>query len=465
MSSFMDLQYDSDSDSANDLDFEPANSNSNSSGSVDSDSDQASNARDQNDTISNEDPNENIEAREIHASASIMENRAKPSPADLVDSSSLNSALPNKEKTLAVLDTPSTTAKVSNATVKEARPSPSPSKAKAPKKKLIATSASIKAIESSDPKTDQTAAVDDNAPAPDVIVKKKKGPKPGTKYKKRTPAGEKVAGKGKRAAVSGQDTVSKRGKTSKKVQEMVSESALQPSIRHTTIGLNSVPLDLEHPLEAFKWPYSPFTSEFRNQHALRNSMVQDTSSRLEELRKSNSIASVQLQQLDYQLQSNRQDLKTSLDEIQFRRSQLREMSAMAVDIVKRLCHPRISDQRTSGHLDHGQPTSAAPTRNLTTPPTSANHAEGTRPASVGAETSIELWRDEHKPPCQVSIDQAGLNEGLHLQAHQGQPPRQTQQEPLPILKRLNESNIRTFLEKMRELEKASIHSGVIGATS
>ena len=42
----------------------------------------------------------------------------------------------------------------------------------------------------------------------------------------------------------GQDTASKRGKTSKKAQEAVSEAALQSSIRQTTAGLNGFPLDL-----------------------------------------------------------------------------------------------------------------------------------------------------------------------------------------------------------------------------
>lgn len=192
-------------------------------------------------------------------------------------------------------------------------------------------------------------------------------------------------------------------------------------------------------------------------------MAQDTSLRLEELRKSNSVASHQLQQLDYQLQSNRQNLKISLDEIQFRRSQLRDMSVMAVDIVRRLCLPRISDQRSSEHLDNGQRTFAVPTRNLITPlPISTNHTDGARPSSVGPRIGGDSWEGEYKPSSQISMDQVEINGDPRLQRqpppHQGQPSQHVHQEHLSILKGLNESNIRTFLEKMRELDQASIRS-------
>lgn len=80
------------------------------------------------------------------------------------------------------------------------------------------------------------------------VVKKKKGPKPGTKYKKRAPAGEQGAQKGKRAATTtGRDTT-KRGKTNKKAQEATgaagSEAAILRSIRHTSAGPHNSLVDM-----------------------------------------------------------------------------------------------------------------------------------------------------------------------------------------------------------------------------
>ncbi|KAG0088559.1 hypothetical protein BGZ93_010354, partial [Podila epicladia] len=129
-------------------------------------------------------------------------------------------------------------------------------------------------------------------------------------------------------------TKAKPTKKASKPVSSVSSSAI--SSIHSPFGLPNTQIDMDHPLETFKWPYSPFTSEFKEQHRVRGKLAHDLRLAVQEIKGTNTYANQHLQDLDNRLQLSRQDLSTCLDEIQFRKSQLRDMSLMAVDIVKKL---------------------------------------------------------------------------------------------------------------------------------
>ncbi|KAF9965843.1 hypothetical protein BGZ70_003990 [Mortierella alpina] len=160
-------------------------------------------------------------------------------------------------------------------------------------------------------------AAPSDAPATEPVVeKKKKGPKKGTKYKKRTPATVDAAG-GKAA---------KPVKMSKKAAAAAAaaaeaEAALRAQQQTLNIGGRfGTRVDLD----------------FMSQHRARDKMASTLHQQVQEITTRNGQALDYLQELDHQLQLSRQDLRTSLDEIQFRKSQLRDMGLLAVDIVKKL---------------------------------------------------------------------------------------------------------------------------------
>lgn len=173
----------------------------------------------------------------------------------------------------------------------------------------------------------------------------------------------------------------------------------------------------DHPLETFKWPYSPFTSEFKEQHRARGKLAQDLRLAVQEIKGTNTHANQHLQDLDNRLQLSRQDLSTCLDEIQFRKSQLRDMSLMAVDIVKKLSR---------------QPPS------FMSKPSVQDGAESDVNGSVIPNTTGMSYVDHQM----MDVDQESSGDDLSGSSHS------------PSLKGLNEGNVRSFLEKIRELEHA-----------
>lgn len=174
---------------------------------------------------------------------------------------------------------------------------------------------------------------------------------------------------------------------------------------------------LDHPLETFKWPYSPFTSEFKEQHRARDKLAQDLRLAVQEIKGTNAHANRHLQDLDSRLQLSRQDLSTCLDEIQFRKSQLRDMSLMAVDIVKKLSR---------------QPTSPSP---LVSRPNAQDGAESDMGSVIPNTTGMS-----HVDHQMMDVDQESSGDDLSGSSHS------------PSLRGLNEGNVRSFLEKIRELE-------------
>ncbi|KAG0242605.1 hypothetical protein BGX31_000130 [Mortierella sp. GBA43] len=263
----------------------------------------------------------------------------------------------------------------------------------------------------------------DPAAVPGEPVKKKKGPKKGTKYKKRVP---KVDG-----AAPGVKAP-KAPKMTKKAAAAAAEAAKASQLRPpdaARLDFQNTVIDMDHPLESFKWPYSPFTPEFRSQHQARNKMASDLRQAVQQIADTNGRATWHLRELDQKLQMSRQDLKTSLDEIQFRKSQLRDMSLLAVDIVRKLSSPRprhpqgksSSPGAASGNEsnDGGECPSSCPTTTTTT----TSHLDGDR----------------------MDVDEVESGKEQYPQLQQSS------------LKGLNEGNVRSFLEKIRELEQAQHH--------
>ncbi|KAG0032864.1 hypothetical protein BGZ81_009917 [Podila clonocystis] len=169
-------------------------------------------------------------------------------------------------------------------------------------------------------------------------------------------------------------------------------------------------------VDTFKWPYSPFTSEFKEQHQARDKLAHDLRLAVQEIKGSNTHANRHLQDLDNRLQLSRQDLSTCLDEIQFRKSQLRDMSLMAVDIVKKLSR---------------QPSS------LMSRPSAQDGAESEMGSVIPNTTGMS-----HVDHQMMDVDQESSGDDLSGSSHS------------PSLKGLNEGNVRSFLEKIRELEHA-----------
>lgn len=183
---------------------------------------------------------------------------------------------------------------------------------------------------------------------------------------------------------------------------------------------------LDHPLESFKWPYSPFTADFKTQHQARGTMAKELHQAVQQITESNSRSTWHLQELDQQLQMSRQDLKTSLDEIQFRKSQLRDMSLMAVDIVRKLSSSSSSSRRNG----RGAGSAALPSSSSSTS------------ALPGGTESVGRMSDLDSDAMEVD----GAEE-LSASAGLGQVR----------LNELNEGNVRSFLEKIRELERHQRH--------
>ncbi|KAG0353305.1 hypothetical protein BG005_007393 [Podila minutissima] len=260
-------------------------------------------------------------------------------------------------------------------------PTPEPKLAKTPKKKMS--------------KKKVAADVDDIKPQP-----KKRGRKP------------KVVSD---EAPLSKPTKAKSTKKASKPVSAVSTSAI--SSIHSPLGLPNTQIDMDHPLETFKWPYSPFTSEFKEQHRARGKLAQDLRLAVQEIKGTNTHANQHLQDLDNRLQLSRQDLSTCLDEIQFRKSQLRDMSLMAVDIVKKLSR---------------QPPS------FMSKPSVQDGAESDVNGSVIPNTTGMSYVDHQM----MDVDQESSGDDLSGSSHS------------PSLKGLNEGNVRSFLEKIRELEHA-----------
>ncbi|CAO3571030.1 unnamed protein product [Mortierella alpina] len=276
------------------------------------------------------------------------------------------------------------------------------------------------------------------APATEPVVeKKKKGPKKGTKYKKRTPATLDAAG-GKAAKPV---KMSKKAAAAAAAAAAEAEAALRAQQQTLNIGGRfGTRVDLDHPLETFKWPYSPFTSDFMSQHRARDKMASTLHQQVQEITTRNGQALDYLHELDHQLQLSRQDLRTSLDEIQFRKSQLRDMGLLAVDIVKKLSSSSSSSSPSPRRLSYsagsgnesglgegceGGYASSCPT---------ASHLDGDRMDVDEVEGDREQRLGQQPPP-----------------PHQAQPSRQHS------LEGLSEGNVRSFLEKIRELEQAQRH--------
>ncbi|KAF9952718.1 hypothetical protein BGZ72_005984 [Mortierella alpina] len=176
-------------------------------------------------------------------------------------------------------------------------------------------------------------AAPSDAPATEPVVeKKKKGPKKGTKYKKRTPATLDAAG-GK---------ATKPAKMSKKAAAAAAaaaeaEAALRAQQQTLNIGGGfGTRVDLD----------------FMSQHRARDKMASTLHQQVQEITTRNGQALDYLQELDHQLQLSRQDLRTSLDEIQFRKSQLRDMGLLAVDIVKKLSSSSSSSSTSPRRLSY-----------------------------------------------------------------------------------------------------------------
>ncbi|KAG0055652.1 hypothetical protein BGZ83_007804 [Gryganskiella cystojenkinii] len=495
MSSFMTIQYNSDSDSADDFDFEPVSgggssvSGSDSENNRDNESDDgryelmSDVAREDRDTMDPTVANVSKAKRPLEPPSTVTVDD-DPLAHSRLETTAINSA--EESRSIPVLKPPAVAgiADTGGIAADDAETIESteanatqPSKPQSKKKKVMATAETKQAVASTLAESGVSSGLNDVVVVPVEVVKKKKGPKPGTKYKKRTPASEKGLEKTKKgAAASRQDTTSKRGKLSKKAQaaaEVAASTTMAPTSLRSKFY--STQIDADHPLESFKWPYSPFTPDFKSQHSLRNNMVLNLSTSVQEMQRSNNIASDHLQQLDYQLQSSRQNLKTSLDEIQFRKGQLRDMSIMAVDIVRKLSAARSSRSAVGEPRPETIP-SCPSSINISSSASSlgsigsasgfreGGHALLSDHASTDEMDLVGVISSESQDPARQEVlrQQQGLQrqhqrqQRQQQQQHQQQQQQQQQQQPgqPEILRGLNDSNIRTFLEKIREVEHA-----------
>ncbi|KAF9169927.1 hypothetical protein BGX21_007934 [Mortierella sp. AD011] len=372
MASFMSMQYASDSDSADDLDFEPAS--------------EASSCSDGSSGTDNEDGIEEIEGDD----EPMVEN----STIALATASSRKAPKTKKASSMSVSGTES----------------------------VAATSETITA----DARTAAVpTVVSANPAAPGEVVKKKKGPKKGTKYKKRTPAadGSKPGTKSTKAP----KMTKKAAAAAAAAAASEAARASQPSFSLAgRFGFQNTQVDLDHPLETFKWPYSPFTAEFKSQHQARDRMANELHQAVQQITDTNNRATHHLQELDNQLQMSRQDLRTSLDEIQFRKSQLRDMSLLAVDIVRKLSlpRPRPPPRRSSSSSASGNESAGG---------------DGTGGYASSYQTTASHLDGDH-------MDVDGAESGGEYKPYDDQHDQQS-------LKGLNEGNVRSFLERIRALEQ------------
>ncbi|KAF9924930.1 hypothetical protein BGZ65_008047 [Modicella reniformis] len=261
--------------------------------------------------------------------------------------------------------------------------------------------------------------------APGEPVKKKKGPKKGTKYKKRVPKVEGVT--------PGAKTLKSPKMSKKAAAEAAAEAAKNAQLKApeaVRFGFQDTLIDIDHPLESFKWPYSPFTAEFKSQHQARNRIANDLHQAVQQITDTNGRATWHLRELDHRLQMSRQDLQTSLDEIQFRKSQLRDMSLLAVDIVKKLSSPRPQPH-------------ASPTQMRSSTSSSGVVSGNESGSGTGGYGSSYQTISSHLDGDHMDVD-GGEQSPQYV-------PSDIEQSSL---KGLNEGNVRSFLEKIRELEQA-----------
>ncbi|KAG0366076.1 hypothetical protein BC939DRAFT_531886 [Gamsiella multidivaricata] len=432
MASFMSMQYDSDSDSADDLDFEPA---SGASSGSDSDSGPDMDETMGDEIVEDEVMNGDTVVEDLFAKPA-KKTRKKGTPASAVTKAVTPDA---SAISVPATATPATSATSTAAPMQDVVPSAG-----------VAVNATAEAAAPAPGAP--LSANDSNAPAPGEVAKKKKGPKKGTKYKKRTPAvaadGSKPAGKTPKASKMTKKAAAAAAAAAAEAEtEAVRQKQAEASVSGR-FGFLNTQVDIDHPLETFKWPYSPFTPEFKSQHQARNKMANDLHQAVQEMTDNNNRATWHLQELDNQLQISRQGLRTSLDEIQFRKSQLRDMSLLAVDIVRKLSSPR---QRPP-----------PPPRTLSSS-SSSGTASGTESAGGdGGETggygSSYKTTVSHLDGDRMEVDDVESGEEQYGQMHgQGREQQQSQQQQQQSLKGLNEGNVRSFLEKIRELELAQRH--------
>ncbi|KAF9415803.1 hypothetical protein BGZ94_010391 [Podila epigama] len=394
MSSFINMNYDSDSDSADDLDFQPTSDISSSSGSSGDESGL------------NDGEDENME-------------EVVPEDKDVDTNMSLSLS---EERTL--LDQHPSLGNDTGAPPATDKPRKSPKKPATSKKTATNKKpAAAQGVDDAKPKVKKT---------PKKTAKSAETGSPGARPK---------------------TTKSKKTKQAEKQAAAITGPFLQ-----SPLTASGVPIDMENPLQTFRWPYSPFTSEFRTLHRSRNRLVGELTQTTQEMKSSNMNASLRLQELDHRLQSSRQDLSTCLDEIQFRKSQLRDMSLMAVDIVKKLSRGQQQQiqapipiqqheaQQTIVHDGSARPGHEEAKKMSMT---MASMISEPRPGQVGTEaTDVSIARTSstgmsHVEHAMMDVDHESSGDDQNGSTYQGSD-----------LKGLNEGNVRSFLEKIRELEQA-----------
>ncbi|KAI1310527.1 hypothetical protein EDD11_003732 [Mortierella claussenii] len=430
MASFMSMQYDSDSDSADDLDFEPASDASDaSSGDSGSDMDEVEDAEEE--TVSFTESSPTVAPKT--PSKPTKRNTKKTTATSTHAADGTTTATPTTSG-----NSSQVTASIVSGTI-EITMAPGNTVSVAT---LGATGAS------------SNASVDDPA-APIEVVKKKKGPKKGTKYKKRTPAGpdeSKASAKAPKVPRITKKAVAAAAQA--QADSEAARNAQATPVLAGRFGHPAVHIDLDHPLETFKWPYSPFTPEFKAQHSARNDMASNLHQAVQQITDANGRAIWHLQELDQQLQMSRQDLKTNLDEIQFRKSQLRDMSLLAADIVKKLSMPR--------------PVPKGSVRRRSQSSASSGAASGSE-SGVGGYSSSYQTTASHLDDDRMDMDDEVESGGEHTLHQPSQQRRHYPQDshdvrrghgleqweqPPQSLKGLNEGNVRSFLERIRALEQA-----------
>ncbi|KAG0209098.1 hypothetical protein BGX28_000115 [Mortierella sp. GBA30] len=438
MASFMSMQYDSDSDSADDLDFEPASDVSSYSGD-----DSGSDVDDATEEVVLAEHVTTVGKRAASSSKSVKKNLVAPVEVSSPSSPSLDPVVP------------ATT--VSTDDVAQLR------------------EVGGEAIAS-------TNIVPVNAPGgEEVVVKKKKGPKKGTKYKKRTPA---VPADGAGGKAIKPPKMSKKAAAAAAAAAAETEAILQAQRQTLNIGSRfGSQVDMDHPLQTFKWPYSPFTTEFRTQHRVRDKMASRLHQQVQEITTRNGQAMDYLLELDNQVQMSRQDLRTSLDEIQFRKSQLRDMSLLAVDIVKKLSSSSSSSSCTSpsSRLRRRLSSSTASGNEsgfgeglegeggyASSCQTTTSHLDGDRMDVDDVESGGEQQQQYQQQHHQYRLPHECTDLPYHQHQHQHQrqhhhqrqnPDQRGNHEQLsnPNMEGLSEGNVRSFLEKIHEMEQAQRH--------
>ncbi|KAF9145970.1 hypothetical protein BG015_011730 [Linnemannia schmuckeri] len=428
MASFMSMQYDSDSDSADDLDFEPVSDGSSGSGD---------------DSAVEEDMDETMEGieGETGAAGSIV---PAPAATSTKASASKKKSSPRAQQTSATVTPPATAASLSAQVPSQ----PASMESTATPGDIASTGAAGVAIDatteslagasgSSNPAAGATGDANTTGSVPGEVVKKKKGPKKGTKYKKRATAAPDAGGVASGKAPKTPKMTKKAAAAAAAAAAAVASQNMAYAPAVGRFAFQNTQVDLDHPLQSFKWPYSPFTADFKTQHQLRGTMAKELHQAVQQITEANNRSTWHLQELDQQLQMSRQDLKTSLDEIQFRKSQLRDMSLMAVDIVRKLSSSSSASRRSGRGGATGAGAGMA---------TGAGAGMASSPSSSSSSTSALLGGTESAG--RVSdLDSDAMEvdgvEDMSSSAGLGQLR----------LNELNESNVRSFLEKIRELEQ------------